>query len=181
MSRNRIDHLYQEVQFSEKRPQRPENGIKDGFEEMGHEYFCPESQDHLFRCSLLPNIFRWKDLRSGVPFTLQPDFPKTFCKWETTNVYENLFTLCQRVAQKPFQKMTILGAVQLRSVTEIAPKSPFLSVNRSPNRYCFRLSARASLKIQIPDVNSCSFFHTSVLVITIATEQNISEKKDEVQ
>ena len=37
MSRNRIDHLHQELQFSEKRPQRPENGIKDGFEEMGHE------------------------------------------------------------------------------------------------------------------------------------------------
>ena len=32
---------------------------------------------------------------------------------------------------------------QLRSVTEIAPKSLFLLVNRSPNRYGFRACAKA--------------------------------------
>ena len=37
LSRNRIYHLYKSVPFTEKRPQSPENGIKDGFEEMGHE------------------------------------------------------------------------------------------------------------------------------------------------
>ena len=31
-----------------------------------------------------------------------------------------------------------IGAAQLCYVTEIAPKSPFLCVNRSPNRYDFR-------------------------------------------
>ena len=30
---------------------------------------------------LLPEIFRWKDPKGRVPFTLQPDFPETFCKW----------------------------------------------------------------------------------------------------
>ena len=36
-------------------------------------------------------------------------------------------------------------AAQLRSVTEIAPKSPFLSVNRSPSvRYDFRAGAKAT-------------------------------------
>lgn len=38
----------------------------------------------------------------------------------------------------------ISGAVQLRSVTEIAPKPPFLSMKRSPFRYCFRIGARAN-------------------------------------
>ena len=32
--------------------------------------------------------------------------------------------------------------VQLRSVTEIAPKSPFLFVNRSPIRHDFRADAK---------------------------------------
>jgi len=35
------------------------------------------------------------------------------------------------------------GAVQLRSLTKIAPKSPFLCVNRSPIRYGFRASTKA--------------------------------------
>ena len=36
-----------------------------------------------------------------------------------------------------------IGAAQLRTVTEIAPKSPFLCVNRSPIRYGFRAGAKA--------------------------------------
>ena len=37
------------------------------------------------------------------------------------------------------------GALQLRSVTEIAPKSPLLRVNRSPSvRYDFRAGAKAT-------------------------------------
>ena len=35
-----------------------------------------------------------------------------------------------------------IGAAQLRSVTEIAPKSPLLCVNRSPIRYGFRAGAK---------------------------------------
>ena len=37
-----------------------------------------------------------------------------------------------------------IGAAQLRSVTEIVPKSPFLYLNRSPIRYCFCASAEDS-------------------------------------
>ena len=37
-----------------------------------------------------------------------------------------------------------IGTEQLRSVTEIAPKSPFLRVNRSPIRYDFRACATAT-------------------------------------
>ena len=36
-----------------------------------------------------------------------------------------------------------IGGAQFRSVTEIAPKSPFLCVNRSPIRYGFRAGAKA--------------------------------------
>ena len=45
----------------------------------------------------------------------------------------------------PMQLSTLeIGAVQLRSVTEIAPKSPFLRVNRSSIRYGFRAGAKAT-------------------------------------
>ena len=36
-----------------------------------------------------------------------------------------------------------IGAAQLLSVTEIAPKSPLLCVNRNPIRYGFRAGAKA--------------------------------------
>ena len=38
-----------------------------------------------------------------------------------------------------------IGVTQIRSFTEIAPKSPFLCVNRSPIRYGFRTDAKAIL------------------------------------
>ena len=37
-SRNRGNHLYKSVPFTEKRLQKPETGIKDGFEEMEQEF-----------------------------------------------------------------------------------------------------------------------------------------------
>ena len=54
-------HLYKSVLFTEKRPRRPETGIKDGFEGMEHEFpfgiFHPEKQDYLFRCSVAEIFF----------------------------------------------------------------------------------------------------------------------------
>ena len=35
---NRVYHLYKTVPFTEKRLRKPETGIKDGFEEMEHEF-----------------------------------------------------------------------------------------------------------------------------------------------
>ena len=56
--RNRVYHLYKSVPFTEKQPRRPETGIKDGFEEMEHEFpsgtFRPEKTGlpfQMFRCS----------------------------------------------------------------------------------------------------------------------------------
>ena len=72
--------------FSEKRPRRREDGVKDDFEKMEHEFpfgtFRPEKQDYLFRCSVaLGNLpLKRPDPKSRVPFN-QPDFPETFCKW----------------------------------------------------------------------------------------------------
>lgn len=40
----------------------------------------PGEQDHLSDISLLPVIFHWNYLKSCVPFTLQTEFPETFCK-----------------------------------------------------------------------------------------------------
>ena len=37
-----------------------------------------------------------------------------------------------------------IDAAQLRSATEIAPKPPFLCVNRSPNRYGFNAAKTLS-------------------------------------
>ena len=35
---NCVYHLYKSVPFNEKRPRRPETGIKDGLEDMEHEF-----------------------------------------------------------------------------------------------------------------------------------------------
>ena len=57
LSRNRVYHSYKSVLFTEKRPQRPETGIKHGFEETEHEFrfgiFRPEKglPFQMFRCS----------------------------------------------------------------------------------------------------------------------------------
>ena len=56
-----------------------------------------------------------------------------------------LFTLHQSVAQNlsDMKHSTFeIGATQLCCVTEIAPKSPFLCVNRSLIRYDFRAGAK---------------------------------------
>jgi len=60
-SRNRVYHLYESVPFTGKWPRSPETGVKDGFEEMEHEFlfgiFRPEKQDYLFRRSVAPGNF----------------------------------------------------------------------------------------------------------------------------
>ena len=38
---------------------------------------------------LLLEIFFWNEQKSCVPFTFPPDFPKTFCKWKTTNMFNH--------------------------------------------------------------------------------------------
>ena len=56
-----------------------------------------------------------------------------------------LFTLHQNVTQNlsDMKHSTLeIGAAQLCNVTEIAPKSPFLCVNRRPIRYDFRACAK---------------------------------------
>ena len=49
-----------------------------------------------------------------------------------------------------------IGAAQLGSVTGLAPKSPFLCVNRSPIQYGFPVGAKAIQPIQY-SVNTTSF------------------------
>ena len=56
-----------------------------------------------------------------------------------------VFTLHQSMAQNlsDMSRYFEIGEEQFRSVTEIAPKSPFLCVNRSPIRYDSRGGAKA--------------------------------------
>ena len=60
-SQNRVYHLYKSVAFSRNWLRRPETGMKNGFEEMEHEFpfgICyPEKQDYLFRCSVAGGNF----------------------------------------------------------------------------------------------------------------------------
>ena len=67
------DHLYESVPFTGKQPRRPETGIKDSFEEMEHEFSVwniPSTKLTTFSDDLLvPEIFRWEELKSRVPFT----------------------------------------------------------------------------------------------------------------
>ena len=58
----------------EKWPQRPETGIRDGFEESEHEF--PTYSDVPF----LAEIFHWNDPKGRVPFTFQSD-SEMFCKF----------------------------------------------------------------------------------------------------
>ena len=86
MSRNNVYHFRRSVPLTEKRPRKPETGIKDGFEEMKHEFlfgiFRPEKGENLLRCSVAPGNFPLNDTKSRVPLvTFQLDFPETFCKW----------------------------------------------------------------------------------------------------
>ena len=80
------------------------------------------------------------------------------------------FTLHQNVAQNlsDMKHSTFeTGAAQLRSVPEIAPKSPFLFVNRSLIRYDFRVGAKVcwepklSLLIEQPLLLVTRFGHTA--------------------
>ena len=76
---NRVYHFYKSVPFADKRPRRPETGIKDGF---SFGIFHPEQTGpsfQLFRCSR--KIIRWKDPKRRVTFSFQPDFSEPFCKW----------------------------------------------------------------------------------------------------
>ena len=52
------------------------------------------------------------------------------------------FRMSQNLVSAMSRSTFEIGAAQLRSVTEIAPKSPFLCVNRSLNRYDFRGGAK---------------------------------------
>ena len=71
------------VPFTGKRPRRPETGIKDGFEEMEHEFphgiLRPE-KSKLFRCSVTAGNFPLERPKSRVLFTFQPDFPEIVFK-----------------------------------------------------------------------------------------------------
>ena len=82
------------LNLPKKRPRRPEPGIKDGFEEMDHEFpfgiFRPEKKKNRTTFSNVPLLpFAFARLnspfpfyachagsKSRVPFTFQPDFPE---------------------------------------------------------------------------------------------------------
>ena len=76
-SRNRVYRLYKSYPFTEKRPRRPETGIKDGFEEMEREFpfetFRPGKQDYPIKCSVAPGNFPLQ-ISCSIQFTFQPDF-----------------------------------------------------------------------------------------------------------
>ena len=86
-SRSRVCYLHKSFPFTEKRLRRPETGIKDGFEEMEHEFpfgkFRPEMRDNLFRCSAAP-----ADIFAGT----------------TQNVMYYDFKLSKWIFRKPFSK-----------------------------------------------------------------------------
>ena len=75
-----------------------------------------------------------------------------------------LFALHQSVAQNlsDMKRSTFeTGAAQLRSVPEIAPKSPFLFVNRSPIRYDFCAGAKVYCEPKLSlliELSSLSFW-----------------------
>ena len=77
-------HLYKSVQFTEKRPRRPGYGIKQGSEEMEHDFPLEQSvrknRTTFSNVPLLPKIFRWNDTKSRLLFIFQLQVLETFCK-----------------------------------------------------------------------------------------------------
>ena len=63
--RNHIYHLHKGIPVTEKRPQKPEIGIKDGFEEMEKKNFHMEHSgtDNIL---LLPRFFFTETTQKGV-------------------------------------------------------------------------------------------------------------------
>ena len=46
-----------------------------------YAYFIRKNRTTFSDVPLLPEIFRWEDPKSRVPFTFEPDFPENSCKW----------------------------------------------------------------------------------------------------
>ena len=72
------------VTFAERRPRRSETGIKDGFQEMEHEFSFGTFSDWENRTTfsdvpLLREIFHRNDPKRSAPLTFQPGFLQTFC------------------------------------------------------------------------------------------------------
>ena len=76
-------YFYKSVLFTEKRPRKPETGIKDGFEETEHEFpfgiFRPEKLDYLFKYFVASEKFSQE--RTKKSWTFQLNFPEACCKW----------------------------------------------------------------------------------------------------
>ena len=89
-SQNRLYHLYKSVPFTQKRPRRPETGIKDGFEGMEHELpfgiFHPEKQDYLFRCSVASGSFPLGRPKKSCSIYFPTGFP-----WKFLQMVNNLW------------------------------------------------------------------------------------------
>ena len=80
---NRVFHFYnyKSVPFIEKRPQKPETGVKDGFEEMEHEFSSVWSIP-------MANLPMKQRKKSCFIYSFQRDFPGIFCKFWTTHISE---------------------------------------------------------------------------------------------
>ena len=68
LSRNRLSHLYKSVPFTEKTDAKT-------WKRNHLEHSARKNRITFWGIPLLPQIFRWDDPESRVPFTFQPDFP----------------------------------------------------------------------------------------------------------
>ena len=80
LSQIRVYHLHKSAPSTEKRPRKPETGIKDGFEEMEHEFpfgtFRSEKQDYFIRNFPLKRPEKSCSIYSSTGFS-----GNFFCKW----------------------------------------------------------------------------------------------------
>ena len=73
-----------------KRPRKPETNIKEGLKKWNAnfrlEHSDRENRTIFSDVPFLSEIFHWNDPKSRIPFTFQPDFPETFCKWSGAHI-----------------------------------------------------------------------------------------------
>ena len=80
--------------------------------------FCLEKHDYLSDVPLPLESFLLNYPKSLVPFTFQPIFPETFCKWSTTHVSK--FALDTDMARRKISTVATFPVVKSSTVFSVS-------------------------------------------------------------
>ena len=134
LSRNRLSHLYKSVPFTEKTDAKT-------WKRNHLEHSVRKNRITLWGIPLLPQIFRWDDPESRVPFTFQPDFPTKITPKALP------FAACTKTRKTSEQSPTTLGNntvitqktwQQVGKITSSQPAINFLFLQTTTDKWNMR-------------------------------------------